>query len=88
MATKTRSKTATRKPAASAAGRKTTAPQKRPDVAPKAKAPKKGPTPAEPTPPAKHIKTPEELRREFAVIGAGMVERYAGKKGESTERSE
>ena len=60
MAGKTSSKTATRKPAASAAGRKTTAPQKPPDVAPKAKAPKKGPTPAEPTPPAKHIKSQPE----------------------------
>src|ERR1051326_6487130 len=42
MATKTSSKTATRKPAASAAGRKSTAPQKPAHVAHKAKLPKKG----------------------------------------------
>jgi translation initiation factor IF-2 len=42
MATKTSSKTATRKPAASAAGRKTTAAEKPADVAPKAKVPRKG----------------------------------------------
>ena len=42
MATKTSSKTATRKAAPSAAGRKTTAPEKPADVAPKAKATKKG----------------------------------------------
>ena len=49
MATKTSSKTATRKAAPSAAGRKTTAPEKPADVAPKAKVPKKGPAaPAEP----------------------------------------
>src|SRR5215831_8769508 len=55
MATKTSSKTATRKPAASAAGRKTTAPHKPPDVAAKTKALKKAhQTPAaEPTAPAK-----------------------------------
>ena len=57
MATKASSKTATRKPAASAAGRKTTAPQKPADVAPKAKVPKKGPAaPAEPTASAKLLK--------------------------------
>ena len=49
MATKTSSKTATRKPAASAAGRKTTAAEKPADVAPKAKVPRKGSAaPAEP----------------------------------------
>jgi translation initiation factor IF-2 len=42
MATKTSSKTATRKAAPSAAGRKTTAPEKPADVAPKGKLPKKG----------------------------------------------
>ena len=42
MATKTSSKTATRKAAPSAAGRKTTAPEKPADVAPKAKVAKKG----------------------------------------------
>src|SRR6476620_9600034 len=42
MATKTSSKTATRKPAASAAGCKTTAAEKPADVAPKAKVPRKG----------------------------------------------
>ena len=42
MATKTSSKTATRKAAPSAAGRKTTAPEKPADVAPKAKLAKKG----------------------------------------------
>jgi len=58
MATKASSKTATRKPAASAAGRKTTAPQKPADVAPKAKVPKKGPAaPAEPTAPPKQLKS-------------------------------
>src|ERR1700746_2181098 len=54
MATKTSSKTATRKPAASAAGRKTTAPQKPASVAPKAKVRKKGlETPAQSTAPAR-----------------------------------
>jgi translation initiation factor IF-2 len=63
MATKASSKTATRKPAASAAGRKTTAPQKPADVAPKAKVPKKGPAaPAEPTVPAKQPKSQSEKR--------------------------
>ena len=42
MATKTSSKTATRKAAPSAAGRKTTAPEKPAEVAPKGKLPKKG----------------------------------------------
>ena len=42
MATKTSSKTATRKAAPSAAGRKTTAPEKPADVTPKAKLAKKG----------------------------------------------
>src|SRR5262245_32731032 len=57
MATKTSSKTATRKPAASAAGRKTTAPHKPADVGQKAKLPKKGPAaPAEPTATAKQLK--------------------------------
>ncbi len=61
MATKASSKTATRKPAASAAGRKTTAPQKPAHVAPKAKVPKKGPAaPAEPTAPAKQLKSQPE----------------------------
>jgi translation initiation factor IF-2 len=60
MATKTSSKTATRKPGPSAAGRKTTAPQKPADVAPKAKTPKKAlETAAEPTAPAKQPKKPE-----------------------------
>src|SRR6266496_5738493 len=61
MATKASSKTATRKPAASAAGRKKTAPQKPAHVAPKAKVPKKGPAaPAEPTAPAKQLKSQPE----------------------------
>ncbi len=61
MATKASSKTATRKPAASAAGRKTTAPHKPAHVAPKAKVPKKGPAaPAEPTAPAKQLKSQPE----------------------------
>src|SRR6266508_2424275 len=61
MATKTSSKTAARKPAASAAGRKTTAPQKPGDVGPKAKVPKKGPAaPAESTAPAKQLKSQPE----------------------------
>src|SRR5205809_3558760 len=47
MATKTSSKTAARKAAPSAAGRKTTAPDKPADVAAKAKVPNKGP--AEPS---------------------------------------
>src|SRR5215468_5797354 len=56
MATKTSSKTATRKQAASAARRKTTAPQKPADLAPKAKLPKKGlKTPATPTAPARQL---------------------------------
>ena len=61
MATKTGSKTATRKPSASAAGRKTTAPQKQADVAPKTKVLKKGPAaPAEPTAPAKELGSESE----------------------------
>jgi translation initiation factor IF-2 len=61
MATKASSKTATRKPAARAAGRKTTAAQKPADVAPKAKTAKKGPpTPAEPSAPAKQPKSQPE----------------------------
>src|SRR5437879_10242177 len=62
MATKTRSKTATRKtaPRAFGAGRKTTAPQKPADVAPKDKVPKKGlEAPAKATAPAKQPKKPE-----------------------------
>src|SRR5438552_3810702 len=62
MATKTSSKTATRKPAPKAfgAGRKTTAPQKPADVAPKDKVPKKGlEAPAKATAPAKQPKKPE-----------------------------
>src|SRR6266446_6902690 len=62
MATKATSKTATRKPAASAAGRKTTAPQKPASVAPKTKLPKKGlETAAAPTAPARQrTSTPEK----------------------------
>src|SRR5512132_3152395 len=61
MATKASSKTATRKPAASAAGRKTTAPQKPVHVAPKAKVLKKGPAaPTEPTASAKQLKSQRE----------------------------
>jgi hypothetical protein len=61
MATKTSSKTATRKAAPSAAGRKTTAPEKPADVAPKAKLPKKGPAPpAEPTASATQQSQPEQ----------------------------
>ena len=63
MATKASSKTATRKPAPKAfgTGRKTTAPQKPAHVAPKAKVPKKGPAaPAEPTAPAKQLKSQPE----------------------------
>src|SRR5436190_13883104 len=61
MATKTGSKTATRKPSANAAGRKTTAPQKQVDVARKAKVLKKGPAaPAEPTAPAKQLSSESE----------------------------
>src|SRR5437773_11902720 len=61
MATKTSSKTATRKPAASAAARKTTAPQKPASVAPKAKVPRKGPgTSADPTAPAKQLTSQAE----------------------------
>ncbi|HTG51368.1 MAG TPA: hypothetical protein VMA33_00800, partial [Candidatus Tectomicrobia bacterium] len=59
MATKTSSKTAMRKPAASAAGRKHTAPQERADLAQKPKLAKKGPAAsAEPT--AKQLKRPPE----------------------------
>src|SRR5436190_1291621 len=61
MATKTSSKTATRKPAAGPAGRKTTAPQKAADVARKAKVLKKSPAaPAEPTAPAKQLRSESE----------------------------
>jgi translation initiation factor IF-2 len=61
MATKTSSKTATRKPAAGAAGRKTTAPQKPDDIGPKAKGAKKGPAAAaEQTAPANQVKSQKE----------------------------
>jgi translation initiation factor IF-2 len=61
MATKTSSKTATRKPAANAAGRKTTAPQKPDDIGPKAKGAKKGPAAAaEQTAPANQVKSQKE----------------------------
>ena len=61
MATKTSSKTATRKAAPSAAGRKTTAPEKPADVAPKAKLPKKGSAPpAAPTASATQQSQPEQ----------------------------
>ena len=61
MATKTSSKTATRKPAANAAGRKTTAGQKPADVEAKAKVPQKGPAaPSEPTTSAKQLKSQPE----------------------------
>lgn len=61
MATKTSSKTATRKPTPSAAGRKSTAPQKPDDIASKAKGPKKGlATPAEATAPAEEGKSQPE----------------------------
>jgi hypothetical protein len=61
MATKTSSKTATRKPAASAAGRKTTAAEKPADVAPKAKVPRKGSAaPAEPAASATQQSQPEQ----------------------------
>src|SRR5882757_5761830 len=60
MATKTSSKTATRKTGPSAAGRKTTAPEKPAGVAPKAKLPKKGSAaPAEPTASATQQSQPE-----------------------------
>jgi translation initiation factor IF-2 len=60
MATKTSSKTATRKTGPSAAGRKTTAPEKPAGVAPKAKLPKKGAAaPAEPTASATQQSQPE-----------------------------
>ena len=60
MATKTSSKTATRKAAPSAAGRKTTAPEKPADVAPKAKLPRKGSAaPAEPAASATQQSQPE-----------------------------
>src|SRR3954447_15516098 len=58
MATKTSSKTATRKAAPSAAGRKTTAPEKPGDVAVKAKVPKKG-SAAEPPASATQQSKPE-----------------------------
>src|SRR6478672_12304998 len=60
MATKTSSKTATRKTSPSAAGRKTTAPEKPAEVAPKAKLPKKGSAaPAETTASATQQSQPE-----------------------------
>lgn len=60
MATKTSSKTATRKAAPSAAGRKTTAPEKPADVTPKAKVPRKGSAaPAEPAASATQQSQPE-----------------------------
>jgi translation initiation factor IF-2 len=60
MATKTSSKTATRKAAPSATGRKTTAPDKPADVAAKGKVPKKGSAgPAEPTASATQQSQPE-----------------------------
>jgi translation initiation factor IF-2 len=60
MATKTSSKTATRKAAPSATGRKSTAPDKPADVAAKGKVPKKGSAgPAEPTASATQQSQPE-----------------------------
>jgi translation initiation factor IF-2 len=60
MATKTSSKTATRKTGPSAAGRKTTAPETPAELAPKAKLPKKGSAaPAEPTASATQQSQPE-----------------------------
>src|SRR6478736_2268359 len=60
MATKTSSKTATRKTGPSAAGRKTTAPEKPAELAPKAKLPKKGSAaPAETTASATQQSQPE-----------------------------
>ena len=64
MATKTSSKTATRKATPSAAGRKTTAPEKPADVTPKAKLAKKGSAaPAETTASATQQSQPEPRRR-------------------------
>src|SRR5215217_6475669 len=61
MATKTSGKTATRKAASSAAGLKTTAPQKPAQLAPKGKPPKKGaPATAESTTSAKQLTTEAE----------------------------
>jgi len=61
MATKTSSKTATRKAAPSAAGRKTTAPEKPADVTPKAKLAKKGSAaPAETTASSTQESQPEQ----------------------------
>ncbi len=61
MATKTSSKTATRKTGPSAAGRKTAAPEKPAEVAPKAKLPKKGPAaPAKPTASGTQQSQPEQ----------------------------
>src|SRR5436190_14168707 len=72
MATKASSKTATRKraPKAFGAERKTTAPQKPADLAPKAKVPKKGPAaPAEPTAPPKQLKSqPEKTPETVSLI--------------------
>jgi len=62
MATKTSSKTATRKAAPSAAGRKTTAPEKPADVTPKAKLAKKGSAaPAETTASSTQESQPEQV---------------------------
>ena len=61
MATKTSSKTATRKAAPSAAGRKTTAPEKPAEVTPKGKLPKKAPAaPAEAAASAPQQSQPEQ----------------------------
>src|SRR5882757_7661675 len=61
MATKTSSKTATRKTGPSAAGRKTAAPEKPAELAPKAKVPKKGSAaPAKPTASGTQQSQPEQ----------------------------
>src|SRR6476620_8695506 len=69
MATKTSSKTATRKTSPSAAGRKTTAPEKPAEVALKAKLTKKGSAaPAEPTASATQQSQPEHATRHTETV--------------------
>jgi translation initiation factor IF-2 len=69
MATKTSSKTATRKATPSAAGRKTTAPEKPADVTPKAKLAKKGSAaPAETTASATQQSQPEQAAPHLETV--------------------
>src|SRR5258708_802669 len=85
MATKTSSKTATRKTGPSAAGRKSTAPEKPAGVAPKAKLPKKGSAaPAEPTASATQQSQPEDATPHPETVS--LIDRKRRKKNPKDAR--